>query len=247
MNILGMVMAAKSSALGAQPLFGGVSGEKNDQLLVNRRLRHFDRGTFLFMQGDRITNFYIMRSGTVQIFRDTPDGHEVTSDLLIAHDFINSDEIFTKQTTHQKNARAVDDVTLIEIPISWIKHNLSKFDNLTKQLIASLSERLQSSQIEAEHQSTMSATQIVACYLQRLSVLHNFNPHGFDLPYSKTLIASRLHIELETFSRALKNLRDKGVEVNGTHVSFIDVKKTRHFVCDACSLSEECSAHVSHL
>jgi CRP-like cAMP-binding protein len=238
-------MAAKSKVFGGQYLFGGLSEEENDLLLANSRKRHFDRGTFLYMQGDMITDFYIICSGAVQIFRETPDGHEVTSDLLISHDFLNVDEIFMNQATHNNNARAVDEVTLIQIPILWMKSNITKSDNLAEQLLASLSKRLQSSQIEAEHQSTMSAAQIVACYLQRLCTDNGFNPDKFELPYSKTLISSRLHIELETFSRTLKSLRGEGIEVNGTSVSFADIKKIRYFVCHHCSLSENCSAHGS--
>lgn len=67
----------------------------------------------------------------------------------------------------------------------------------------------------------MSVTQIVACYLQRL------------------------RIELETFLRTLKNLKNEGIEVNDTHVSFTNIRKTGHFVCDKCSLSEDCPAHLS--
>ena len=89
----------------------------------------------------------------------------------------------------------------------------------------------------------MSAAQIVACYLQRLCVLYNFDPHGFELPISKTLIASRLRMELETFSRTLKKLKEHGIEVEGTHVRFTSIDKARHFSCDDCSIHEDCPTH----
>ncbi|NCT41579.1 MAG: Crp/Fnr family transcriptional regulator [Alphaproteobacteria bacterium] len=237
-------MTIKSEALRTLPLFSGLKKDENTLLIENSRMQNCERGTFLFMHGDMITNFYVVCRGTVQIFRETPDGHEVTSDLLIAGDSLNADEIMTKQTTHNKNARAVDDAVLLVIPVKWMQENLSNFDHMAAHLMANLTDRLHSAQIEAEHQSTMSATQIVACYLQRLCMLYGFDPEGFDLPYSKTLIASRLRIELETFSRALKNLRGEGIDVDGVHVSFTDTKKTGQFVCDQCSLCEDCPAHL---
>jgi len=233
------------SALKTSPHLSALNPHKNAFLHENSRLKSYERGTFLFMHGDIIKNFYVVRRGTVQVFRETPDGHEVTSDLLIAGDFLNADDVVTKNTNHTKNARAVDDISLLEIPLVWMRDNLYRFDDMTSHLMASLSNRLHNSQIEAEHQSTMSATHIAACYLWRLCVLYDFDPAGFELPYSKTLIASRLRIELETFSRTLKNLRGEGIEVNGTHVSFTDSQKTGHFVCDHCSLSEDCNAHLS--
>jgi CRP-like cAMP-binding protein len=105
--------------------------------------------------------------------------------------------------------------------------------------------RLHNAQIEAEHQSTMTAAQIVTCYLQRLCVLYEFDPTNFTLPYSKTLIASRLHIELETFSRAIKRIKQEGVVVSGTNVSFVNQTKINDFTCHQCSLSADCTAYIS--
>lgn len=235
-------MLTELSTLRALPLFSTLSQEEISRISQNSCLRHCERGQFLFMHGQPITNFYAVCRGTIQIFRETPDGHEVTSDMLIAGDPINANEIMTQQSLHNMNARAVDNVLLCEISIAWIKKHLNDFDHISLYLMAGLSDRLHSAQIEAEHQATMSATQIVACFLKRLCVLYDFNPDGFELPYSKTLIASRLRMELATFSRTLKNLKDQGVYVTGTHVRFVDKQKVSHFVCDACSLSEECPA-----
>ena len=237
-------MTIKSEMLRNLPMFSGLTKKENELLFANSRLKVCERGEFLFLHGDTITNFYVVCQGIVQIFRETPNGHEVTSDLLIAGDSLNAEEIVTMQTKHNKNARAVDDVVLLQIPTSWMQDNLSNYEHMAEHLMASLSKRLHSAQMEAEHQSTMSATQIVACYLQRLCVLYSFDSHGFELPYSKTLIASRLRIELETFSRTLKALKCVGIEVNGMHVAFIDVEKAGCFVCNKCSLSEDCPAHL---
>ena len=196
------------------------------------------------MHGDKITHFYVICRGTMQIFRETPDGHEITNDMLIAGDTVNAEEIMSKQIIHAMNARAVEDTSILKIPVRWMKDNLQTFGHIAASLMAGLSVRLHNAQMEAEHQSTMSATQIVACYLQRLCVLYSFDPHSFELPYSKTLIASRLRIELETFSRTLKNLKGQGITVTGTHVSFTDMQKTGKFVCNTCSMSEDCQAHL---
>jgi len=123
-------MVVKSETLKTLPMFSGLTTDENALLLENSRLRNCERGTFLFMHGDTITNFYVVCRGTVQIFRETPDGHEVTSDLLIAGDSLNADEIITKQVTHNKNARAVDDALLLVIPVLWMQENLSKFDHI---------------------------------------------------------------------------------------------------------------------
>lgn len=237
-------MLIEPSTLKALPLFSILTKAESTLIIKSSRLRRCERGQFVFMHGEPITHFYVICRGTVQVFRETPDGHEVTSDMLIAGDSINAHEIITQQSLHNMNARAVDDAVLLKIPVSWMKANLNSFDHISSHLMAGLSNRLHSAQIEAEHQSTMTATQIVACFLQRLCVLYEFDPKGFELPYSKTLIASRLRMELATFSRTLKRLKEEGITVEGTHVVFTDTQKTGRFVCDECSLSEDCPAHM---
>jgi CRP-like cAMP-binding protein len=225
------------------PLFADLTREESSLVIQVSRLRNMQRGQLLFMHGDKVKHFYVICRGTVQIFRETPDGHELTSDILISGDSIGADEVVQAKHTHLANARAVDNVALLEIPISWMKEHLTNFDQLAPKLLADIATRLHNTQIEAEHLSTMNAAQIVACYLQKLCVLYNFDPHGFELPYSKTLIASRLHMELETFSRTLQKLKDHGIAVNGTNVSFTNAHKASSYACDHCSASADCSTH----
>ena len=160
--------------------------------------------------------------------------------VAVSEIVVQVDEIVGNGKLHTVNARAVEDATILQIPVALMRSLSTSVDHLGLKLLASLSKRLQTSQLDVEHRSAMSATQIVACYLQELCVLYGFNPSGFDLPYSKTLIASRLRMELETFSRTLKNLRSRGIEVDGTHVRFTSLSEVAQFVCASCSESETC-------
>ncbi len=225
------------------PLFSDLTREESDLIIQNSRIRNVKRGNFLFMHGDEVTNFYVICRGSVQIFRETPDGREVTGDILISGDSIGADEMVQGKSARQSNARAADDSALLEIPINRMREHLKNFDHLAPKLLADIASRLHNTQIEAEHLSTMSAAQIVTCYLQKLCVLYNFDPHGFELPYSKTLIASRLRMEPETFSRTLHKLKDHGIVVTGTRVSFTNPHKASEYACKRCSDSDDCLTH----
>ena len=52
---------------------------------------------------------------------------------------------------------------------------------------------------------------------------------SFMLPVEKSLVARRLGIQPETFSRALAKLRPLGVEVQGAVVSISDIDALREF------------------
>lgn len=236
-------MAATQDTIGALPLFSDLSPEDAALLVRNSQVISCKRGQYLFMHGDAITHFYVICTGTMQVFRETPNGHEITNDILIAGDTINGDEVVARQSTHMVNVRAVEDSSLLEIPIAWMRGHLKNFDHVAEKLMASIADRLHGLQLEAEQLSTMSASQILACYLQKLCVLYDFDPDGFDMPYTKSLIASRLRIEKETFSRALQTLRDQGIEVSGRRVSIKDMRKADNFACGECSVAEECATH----
>jgi len=51
-----------------------------------------------------------------------------------------------------------------------------------------------------------------------------------NLPYEKALIASRLGMQPESFSRALKRLKPIGVEVRGDDVTITDIRSLCAYV-----------------
>lgn len=206
-------------------------------------MRNIARGQMLFTHGDTVTHFYLVISGTMQLVRATPDGHEKTVALVKAGQTLCEDEIMDACHGHRTNGVAVEDTAVMEFPVTWLKESAKNYGAFALNLLSLISSRAHLMEVEAEHQATMSAAQLVACFLQRLCVLYNFNPSGFDLPYSKTLIASRLGMELETFSRTLNKLKEHGIRVDGNHVTFTDLERIEAYVCSACSISGECATH----
>jgi CRP/FNR family transcriptional regulator, dissimilatory nitrate respiration regulator len=225
------------------PLFTGLTEQEKDLLLQGGRLHKIPRGQMLFAHGDPVTHFFIVMNGTFQLFRSNADGHEKTIAVVKDAQTMCEDEIMDSCHSHRTNAVAVEDAAVLEFPVSWLKDAAKKHSTFALNLLSHISERAHMAEVEAEHQATMSAAQLVACFMQRLCVLYSFNPKGFDLPYSKTLIASRLGMELETFSRTLNKLKDHGITVEGNHVKITDLGRISEYVCGMCSISGECATH----
>lgn len=160
-----------------------------------------------------------------------------------AQEIICDSKIYEPCGAYQFSARAVKDAAVIEFPKTWLKENAKKYGDFVLNLLAITSHQNQMVELESEHQATMSATQLVACFLQKLCLIYDFNPRGFDLPYSKKLIASRLGIELETFSRTLPKLKECGIVVTGSHVVIEGSDAIKKNVCSHCSIEEDCDVH----
>lgn len=225
------------------PLFSGLTERERSDLLSSGRSHSYSKGEHLFLQGDPLKNFYIVLKGTVRLYRSNADGHEVTTDVAIAGKTMCKTEIFQASRNHTVSALAVDEVVVLEFPVNWLRDAVKNNNTLALNVISAISRYAFMVEVDAEHQATMSATQLVACFLQRLCILHDFDPQGFDLPYSKSLIASRLGMELETFSRTLPKLKDNGISVEGTRVSIYDLDAIDEFVCSSCSVVEDCPTH----
>lgn len=225
------------------PLFAGIAEQERDVLIQGGKIHHYANGEHVFGFGDPIHNFYVVCEGAVQLYRETPDGHELTADIFIPGDVIGETEILQLSATHQFNAIAIKETSLVEFPVGWLKNSIKRNSILALNLLGMLARRFNTAILEAEHKATMSAAQQISCFLERLCILHDFDPQGFDLPYSKTLIASRLGMELETFSRALAKLRENGISIQGNHVAFKNLLQMENFVCAHCSLAGNCHTH----
>jgi len=224
-------------------LFSGMAEQEKNELLINGHIRSYAKGEYLFRHGDPIRHFYILCSGTVQLMRQTPDGRQFTTGVIVAGRSIGETKIFSLIHEHQLNAIAVEDTAAIQLSMALVKENAKKHSMLALNLLTELSQQAHLASVDAEHQATMTAAQRVACFFQQLCILHNADPAGFELPYSKALIASRLGIEPETFSRVLVKIREFGITVSGTRVSIKDLNVIEQYVCDFCSIADECPEH----
>jgi CRP/FNR family transcriptional regulator, dissimilatory nitrate respiration regulator len=222
--------------------FAGLTAEEKDALLKDGQVRSYRRRQVIFRQGDPLANFYLIYSGTVQLFRETPDGREVTLDILTAGDVACITEIFELSGVYAANAVAVKEAVVMALPKRWLLETAQKNGVFALGLLSAISSQSRAVEVDAEHQATMSAPQLVACFLQHLCAAHDFNPLGFDLPVSKSLIASRLGMEIETLSRALPALRKFGITVKGKQVMFQDFPGIEEHVCGHCSVMETCRA-----
>lgn len=227
------------------PLLEGMTETEKSALLGKGRIFSYPRKTALFLQGDAVDSFYIICAGTVQLVRSTPDGHDVTTGLFTEGDALSEKEIFTAADRHSLSAMAVDGVVVLKLPAEALKQSIASSEALARNVLASLARAATLAEREVEQRVTMTAAQMISCYLQHMCVAHDFKPEGFTLPYKKSLIASRLGMELETFSRALPKLREHGISVSGPRVTFEDFAAIDAHACARCSVNEFCTTYKS--
>lgn len=206
--------------------FSGLDSREKETFFSGGNLYSYKKKDVIFRQGDPLEYFYIVTDGIVQEFTRTNNGHEITQDIHMNGAILCKAELFLQEGIHHTEAVAVSDVYVMELPVKPFRERLLKSPAAAQAFLHLLAQHSFAKQTEIEQKVTMDTAEIVASFLRQLCKEHGLNPRGFTLPYKKSLIASRLGIELETFSRTLPKLKKHGVTVKGTQVIFHDPAST---------------------
>ena len=233
-NILGWLKAL--------PLFEMLKDCDIATLLHNSQVKELAKGDMLFLQGELARNFYIVISGWIKLFRETGDGHESLAGLCSEGDTFG-DAVLYEGAHYPFGAQAVEPSKVLCIPAAAVKELIEQKDStFAAHLIQAMSQRMHTLELQVEHLSVMTAPQRIGCFLLKLCRRKAEHSVELVLPYDKGLVATFLGIKLETFSRALHQLKPVGVEVKGPVVTVADVHKLQEYVCVSCSqVAEDCA------
>lgn len=233
-----------TACLSGTPLFSGMSvacinhfAEKSD--VISR-----DKGAVIFMQGDEAARFYLIVSGRVKLFRETVNGEEAVTDIPGAGQIFGEEGAFDDEP-RDASAQTTEQTRLISLPLSLLRYYAEKEQRMTLNLLGLFTRRQKRRRLEIEHLNVQNAPQRIGCYLLRLCGEQQQGTASVTLLYDKTLLAGRLGIRAETFSRALNALKkDTGITVSGATVTVPDLNRLRAYVCGHCSQSGGCAPEM---
>lgn len=207
------------------PLFAGLSPVALRSLLADSWVQSFARNTLLFLQDDPAVRFYVIFDGWVKLYRSTEDGEESVIAVFSSGESFAEAAIFD-QGVYPVSAALVEDSRLLVVPAGPFVKSLSENGEYALKIMASMSRHLRSLVRQVEQLTLRSSTERVAGFLIHLCPEES-GPTVIRLPLDKALIAGRLGMQPETFSRSLAKLRPLGVRSTGGVVSIADVSALR--------------------
>jgi len=202
--------------------------------------RPHDKGQILFVHGDEAERFYLIKNGWVKLFRETLDGAQAVVDILPAGHIFGETSIF-ENDTYPYSAEVVEPSKIQSFSLGQLKKEIENNNKLALSMLSSMARYRRQQDTEIEHLSIQNASQRIGCFLLRLTNQDEAGPLTIHLPYDKTLVASRLGIQPETFSRALAKLKDKtGIHVKGATIQIDSPNQLTEYSCTACSSKFPC-------
>ena len=211
------------------PLFETLTLERLAEAIGDAAATTHDFKETLFVRGDDADRFFVLLDGWVKLYRKSREGIEAIIEVM------GPGEAFGEAAAiglgrYPVSADCVTDVRLLEIPAETFKSRLLTDPKLMFGTITSLSLRLKRFVGRTEMLVTQNACQRVATFLLTFIPENSgHRPRKLTLPYNKLLIAGRLGMKPETFSRALSDLRRIGVVVSQSEVVIEDPLAVKRF------------------
>ena len=216
-------------------LFKGLEESTIQHFADKAALHTAPKGKVLFIQDDEADYFYVIIQGWVKLFRETIEGAEAVIDVLTDGHIFGDTTVF-ENDQYGFSAEVVEQTHYIMLPTTMLKQAIEKNNQMAINMLSSMSQHRRQQNREIEHLNVQNAPQRIGCFLLRLCPIDMPETVTIHLPYDKTLIAARLGMKAETFSRALAKLKSEtGILIKGPTVTINAPEKLIQFTCNQCS------------
>jgi CRP/FNR family transcriptional regulator, dissimilatory nitrate respiration regulator len=213
------------------PLFAGLKEEEINKVRAIASPKTVGKKGLLFAEGEEAKGFYVVLSGSVKLYKISPEGKEQTLHIVSAPDAFAEAALFL-EGSYPAYAEALRESRLLFFPKRDFIRLIEKNPQLSINMIVSLSQYLRRFASLIEELSLKEVSSRIAKYLIDLS-MRSAKEGGMskevELDLSKTQLASKLGTISETLSRTLAKMKSKGI---------IDVKKNRVLILNRKALEE---------
>lgn len=211
------------------PLFSALATEQIARLAAGAREKQLAKGEMLFQKGDPAKGFYIVVTGQIKLALPSAQGNEKVVEIIGPQQSFGEAVMFMDRP-FPVFAEALLDSQLLHIGKEVVFDLIDTDPSFSRRMLAGLSMRLHSLIADVESYTLRSSAQRLIGYLLQHSPHEDeaVNRIEIKLPTSKHIIASRLNLTPETFSRILHDLADSGlIEVHGRTITIPDLRRLR--------------------
>ncbi len=217
-------------------LFQEASGEELDRLAAETTELRVPKGHMLFQRGDPCLGLHAVVYGQVKLAFVSPQGSEKVVDIVGPGASFGEALMFTDRP-YVVYGQTLTDSMLVHVSKAAIDAEIARDPMLARRMIAGLSQRLHGLVQDVEAYSLRSGMQRVIGYLLRdidapaEPAADGNAPLTVTLDVNKGVIASRLNLTPEHFSRVLAELAHEGlIEVHGAQIAILDPARIRGFL-----------------
>ena len=212
------------------PMFSEMEAAELDRIAAAAVPLYFEKGQAVFQCGDPCVGFHVVVYGQVKLGFTSPQGVEKVVEIVRPGQSFGEALLFL-DLPYIVFAQALSDAMLLHVAKHAVLHELTHDPSFAKRLLSGLAQRMHGLLLDVEAYSLRSGQERVIGYLLA-DVVHasrvNGKPVEVHLTPGKSVIASRLNMTPEHFSRILHDLSAAGlIEVAGRSVRIPDLERLR--------------------
>ena len=205
-------------------LFSTLTDEQMQEVQDISRKVQLNEGEVLFECGDTATRFFLVISGQIKLARLSLEGNEKVIGIVQPGNTFAEALMFLEHPAYPVAASAIKESTLLAFDTQRFQQMLRGSVETCFRMMGDMSQRLRSLIKEIDDLTLQSATNRVANLLLDHYLMAGSTAFALESP--KGILASRLSVKPETFSRILHNLSDLGViKVKGNQITILDLEK----------------------
>jgi len=213
------------------PLFRETAAEEIERIAQGTRMLHLARSEMLFHRGDSCEGFHLVVYGQVKLGITSPQGADKVVEV-IGPGMSFGEAVMFLEKPYPVYAQTLADSLLLHVSKSVVFAEIERNPGFSRRLLGGLSRRLHGLVSDVEAYSLRSGAQRVIGYLLRDVQVSEDSAAGGEvtLPISKGVIASRLNLTPQHFSRILHELTAQGlIAVQGRTVRITDLARLRAY------------------
>ncbi|MCF7201736.1 Crp/Fnr family transcriptional regulator [Pseudomonas oligotrophica] len=208
------------NALRSHHLFSRLPDAAMQEVCALANLKRLPAGATLFHQGDKADRFYYLFSGQVKLHRVVCDGQEKLVEVMRAGDSFAEALLFRGTPYYPVSATALKASLAVSLNGPHYRRILEEQPGICLEILATLSVRLHQRMVEIDTLTMANASRRVVRFLLQ-SAGERDGVVTLDVP--KRLVASKLGIQPETFSRILHRLVEAGtISVERRRIEILD-------------------------
>ena len=212
------------AALSRCVLFEGISDSDRNALLGIAMERHLAKKAALFGEGDRAEGFYLILTGSVKVFKISPDGKEHILHIFGPGEPVGEVPVFSGKE-FPAFAETLKKSDLLYFPRSRFLDLASRHPQILLNMLATLSMRLRKFTQKIEQLSLKEVASRLSEALLEMAgeASGEGEEHVARLPDTKAQLASQLGTTPETLSRTFQKMTRLGlIRVESRRVELLD-------------------------
>lgn len=222
--------ADSAQRMKSHTLFSALSEAEFTTICQNAKTITVGNQERLFSQGDEANHFFYVANGKFKLSRVAPTGNEKVIEIIGSQETIAEALLFMEQKSYPVSAEALTKSSVVAIRAQTYLQLLQNRSDLCFKIMGSLCVRLHQRLQEIERLSLQNATDRLVHYLATHTPPDAQNGHELVLDIPKRVLASRLSMLPETFSRVLHKLaNDNIIDVRSRKIIINNVKKLNEY------------------